>query len=253
MQIGLVWFGATSLLCALAPNGTFLIVSRALQGVGGALLVPSSLALIISAFKGPAQGKAIGTLDGLVQYRYRHRPLVGGLILSVTSWRWIFAVNVLPIAVTLWLMAGLEQPERIKTGTRIDWWGAVLGAVGLGAPVFALIEQPDYGWGSPVIWPFLAAGVVVLALFLRHERRSEAPMLPLSLFRVRNFSAGNVATLAIYAGLSVSSFLITITLQQVGGYSALQASLATLPTSIVMFLLSRRFGRWQASTVPGCS
>ncbi|HSX43085.1 MAG TPA: MFS transporter [Candidatus Saccharimonadales bacterium] len=242
LMAGLIWFGIASLLCALAPNGTFLIFARALQGIGGALLVPSSLALIISAFSGPAQGKAIGTWTAWFSVATIVGPLLGGLIVAATSWRWIFGVNVLPIAVTIWLLRQVEQPEAIKSSTKIDTLGAILCAIGLGAPVFALIEQPSYGWGNPLIWIPLAAGAVASAAFIRYEAWNKAPMLPLSLFRVRNFSAGNIATLTIYAGLSVSSFLLIITLQQVGGYSALQASVATMPISIVMFFLSGRFG-----------
>jgi EmrB/QacA subfamily drug resistance transporter len=242
LMTGVIWFGAASLLCALAPNGTFLVVGRALQGIGGALLVPSSLALIISAFSGPAQGKAIGTWTAWFSIATIVGPLLGGLIVSVASWRWIFGVNVVPIAVTVWLLARIDEPERTRTATKIDTLGAILCAIGLGTPVFALIEQPSYGWSAPRVWIPLVIGTVALAAFIRYEAWNGQPMLPLSLFRVRNFSAGNIATLTIYAGLSVSSFLLIITLQQVGGYSALQASAATMPTSIIMFLLSSRFG-----------
>lgn len=242
LRTGLIWFGATSLLCAIAPNGTFLVIARALQGASGALLVPSSLALIISAFSGPAQGKAIGTWTAWFSIAALAGPILGGLILAVSSWRWIFAVNVIPIAVTLWLMSRLEQPEGKKQDVTVDMVGAILCALGLGTPVFALIEQPLYGWGSLRIWPSLVAGVLLLAGFIAYEARTAAPMLPLSLFRSRNFSAGNIATLAIYAGLSVSAFLITVTLQQVGGYTAFEASLAMLPVTAVMFVLSKRWG-----------
>ena len=242
LQLGLWWFGAASLLCAIAPNGAFLIAARALQGIGGALLVPSSLALIISAFSGPAQGKAIGMWTAWFSVAAVIGPLLGGLIVAVTSWRWIFGVNVLPIGLTLGMMARLKVDEQVKPGTAIDTIGAILCAIGLGAPVFALIEQPNYGWGSLRIWLPLAAGVLALITFVWYEARNPRPMLPLTLFRIRNFAFGNLATLAIYAGLSVSSFIITITLQQVGGYSALQAGLALLPVTIVMFLFSSRFG-----------
>ena len=242
LMTGLIWFGVASLLCAVAPNGTFLIIARGLQGIGGALLVPSSLALIISAFSGPAQGKAIGTWTAWFSVATVIGPLLGGVIVATTSWRWIFGVNVIPIAITVWLLARIEQPERIKSGTKIDYLGAVLCAVGLGAPVFALIEQPSYGWTDPRVILPLVLGTLVLAGYVWYESRAQHPMLPLSLFRVRNFSVGNAATLAIYAALSVSTFLLVIMLQQVGKYSALQASLAMLPTSIIMFFLSSKFG-----------
>lgn len=242
LMTGVIWFGVASLLCAVAPNGTFLVAARALQGIGGALLVPSSLALIISAFSGPAQGKAIGTWTAWFSVATIVGPLLGGLIVAAASWRWIFGVNVVPIAVTVWLLAGIQDPERPRTDAKIDTIGAILCAVGLGAPVYALIEQPSHGWSAPQTWIPLLAGAVALAAFIRYEAANRRPMLPLALFKVRNFSAGNIATLAIYAGLSVSSFLLIITLQQVGGYSALRASFAMMPTSIIMFFLSGRFG-----------
>jgi EmrB/QacA subfamily drug resistance transporter len=242
LALGLGWFGIASFLCAIAPNGVFLVVARALQGIGGALLVPSSLALIISAFSGSAQSKAIGTWTAWLSIATVIGPLAGGLILAVVSWRWIFAVNILPIAVTFWLLLRLEQPARVRTDAKVDVLGALLCAFGLGGPVYALIEQPTHGWGNGQVWPPLAAGTLLLVLFIAYEAHVPQPMLPLSLFKIRNFSFGNAATFAIYAGLSVSSFLIAITLQQVGGYTPLKSSLATLPISIVMFLLSKRFG-----------
>jgi EmrB/QacA subfamily drug resistance transporter len=242
LWFGLVWFGITSLLCAAAPNGTALIIARGLQGIAGALLVPSSLAMIISAFSGAAQSKAIGIWTAWFSIAALTGPLLGGLIISISSWRWIFAINVFPIAITLWLMRSLEQPERVKSGVRVDFLGASLCALGLGGSVFALIEQAHYGWASPVIYVPFMLGVLVLAAFIRYESTHINPMLPLSLFKVRNFYVGNVATAAIYGGLSMSTFLIVITLQQVGGYNALESGLALLPVTAIMFLLSSRFG-----------
>jgi EmrB/QacA subfamily drug resistance transporter len=243
LAVGIVWFGLASLLCAAAPNGVFLIIARALQGVGGALLVPSSLALIIAAFSGQTQSKAIGTWTGWLSIATVIGPLLGGLILAVASWRWIFAVNIVPITITLWLLSQVEEPRCDTAGVKVDVFGAALCALGLGGTVYALIEQPSYGWGSDQVWFPLALGVLLLAWFVWHEAHSEQPMLPLTLFKIRNFSFGNVATLSIYAGLSVASFLITITLQEIGGYTPLKAGLATVPISIVMFLLSGRFGQ----------
>jgi EmrB/QacA subfamily drug resistance transporter len=242
LSFGLIGFGAASLLCAAAPNGTFLIVARGLQGVAGALLVPSSLAMIMSTFSGPGQSKAIGTWTAWFSIAAVTGPLLGGLIIASASWRWIFAINAVPIVLTLWLMRGIEQRERRSTTQKIDLGGAFLCAVGLGGPVFALIEQTNYGWGRPIIYLPLVLGLVALALFIRYEAKCDNPMLPLSLFRSRNFSAGNIATVAIYGGLSVATFLIVITLQQVGGYSALLAGLSMLPVTVVMFASSSRFG-----------
>jgi EmrB/QacA subfamily drug resistance transporter len=242
LQIGLIGFGVASLLCAVAPNGPTLVVARVIQGLAGALLVPSSLAMIISAFSGAAQGKAIGIWTAWFSIAAIAGPILGGLIVAGTSWRWIFAINVFPIALCLILMAKLEQPERTDEHTKVDIPGALLCVAGLAATVYGLIEQPNYGWDSPLIISMLTIGVLALIGFVVQERRSPAPMLPLQLFTRRNFNAGNFATLLIYAGLSLSSFLLVITLQQVGHYSALSAGLALVPVTLIMFFLSSRFG-----------
>ena len=204
--------------------------------------MPSSLALIISTFPKQAQGKAIGSWTAWTGISFVIGPLVGGFLVDAVSWRWIFAINLLPIAVTLYLLKLLDHTEHIKRSTAIDTLGAVLCAIGLGGPVFALIEQPRYGGGDPLIYLSLGLGVALLAAFVYYESRNPRPMLPLSLFSVRNFSVGNVATLAIYGSLSIATFLIIIFLQQVAGYSAFRAGLALLPTTIIMFLLSPRIG-----------
>jgi EmrB/QacA subfamily drug resistance transporter len=241
LLIGLILFGTTSLLCAITPNATALIVSRGLQGIAGALLVPSSLALIISSFSGKLQAKAIGTWTAWTGIAFVVGPLLGGLLVDIWSWRLIFAINVIPIIVTVWPMAFLDKEDRPQRA-KIDVAGAVLGVVALGGPVYALIEQSHYGWSSPLIYGPLSAGIMATIVFVRHERRANAPMLPLSLFQTRNFSVGNIATFAIYAGLAVASFLITIFVQQVGGYSATASGLALLPVTVIMLLLSSKFG-----------
>jgi EmrB/QacA subfamily drug resistance transporter len=250
LEIGLIGFGAASLLCALAPNGTTLIVARAIQGLAGALLTPSSLALIIAAFSGAAQSKAIGSWTAWFSVAAIAGPVLGGIIVNYGSWRWIFAINVLPIALCLWWLRRLEQPERTEKRAKVDVKGALLCMFGLAGSVFALIEQPKYGWGSPLILTPLLLGVGLLAAFVYLESRIAAPMLPLSLFRRHNFSVGNVATAAIYAGLSLSTFVLVITLQQVGHYSALQSGMALLPVTIVMFLLSSKAGAWAGKFGP---
>lgn len=239
---GLIGFGTASVLCALAPTGEFLIIARGLQGVAGALLVPSSLALIISAFSGPAQGKAIGSWTAWTGISFVIGPLLGGFLVDVLSWRYIFAINVLPILFTLWLMRGLTESEKTHKNVRVDFVGAALCAVGLGGTVYALIEQAHYGWASPYIYLPLVGGLIALIYFVWHERRTPQPMLPLSLFKVRNFSVGNIATISIYAGLSIATFIISVFIQQVSGYTAVQAGLALLPITIIMFFLSSRFG-----------
>ena len=243
LMAGLLGFGAASILCAIAPTIGWLIAGRALQGIAGALLVPSSLALIIASFSGPAEGKAIGTWTAWTGISFLIGPIVGGLLVDAGSWRWVFAINVLPIAITFWLMRSLKGvQEPMATGTTLDVPGAVLCTVGLGGPVYAFIEQPHFGWGSLKILIPLLVGVVSFAVFIWHEDHTKYPMLPLELFKVRNFSVGNLATTFIYAALSVATFLIVIFVQQVGHYSALQAGLALLPVTIIMFFLSPRFG-----------
>lgn len=239
---GLIGFGITSIMCAVAPTSEFLIISRGLQGIAGALLVPSSLALIIAAFSGTGEGKAIGTWTAWTGISFVIGPLVGGVLVDSGSWRYIFAINILPIALTIFLMRSLAIEERIRESTRIDIWGAILCTIGLGAPVYALIEQAHFGWSSPYIFVPLITGIIAFIIFLWHEHRVPAPLLPLVLFRVRNFSIGNIATIAIYAGLSVATFLITIFVQQVGKFTALEAGLALLPVTFIMFFLSPRFG-----------
>jgi EmrB/QacA subfamily drug resistance transporter len=257
--LGVGGFGATSLLCALAPTIEVLIAARALQGVAGALLVPSALAVIVATFDEDERGPAIGSWTAWGGIATVLGPLAGGELLAIASWRWIFLLNLpLTIAcVTLILVAipattrpaatgrataSAEGSPAPRTSRRIDVPGATLCALGLGGPVFALIEQPRLGWSSPGVLIPLIAGVALLLCFVAYEWRARDPMLPLGLFRRRNFSAGNVETFAMYAGLAVLFFFLVLFLQQVGGYTPLQSGLATLPVTLVMFALSRRFG-----------
>jgi EmrB/QacA subfamily drug resistance transporter len=239
---GTVGFGLTSLLCALALNANTLIIMRGLQGIAGALLVPSSLALIISAFSGAAQGRAIGRWTAWTGIAFLIGPPLGGLLVQSVSWRLVFAINILPVLFVVWLSRRLQLAESTEKRVRVDVIGAMLCAAGLGLPVFALIEQPRYGWDSPWIVAALIIGFVCFGAFLWQERRTRDPMLPLGLFKIRNFWVGNIATTVIYAGLSTVTFLIAIFLQQLGDYTALVAGLALLPVTLVMFFLSPRWG-----------
>lgn len=242
LVIGLIGFAVTSILCAIAPNSLFLIISRALQGVAGALLVPSSLALIISSFSGPLQAKAIGYWTAWTGIAFVIGPLLGGFFVDALSWRLIFAINIIPIAITIWLIWYIKKPDIYKKNAHIDYIGAILCVIGLGGPVYALIEQSQYGIFSPMIYLPFIIGVLSFIAFIWYEKHISQPMLDLDLFKIRNFAIGNIATVAIYAGLSIATFLIAVFVQQTGGYSAFAAGMALLPVTIIMFLLSSRFG-----------
>ncbi len=242
LRWGLVGFGVTSLVCAIAPTAVILIAARAAQGAAGALLVPSSLALIAQAFRGPAQARAIGSWTAWTGTAMLVGPVLGGVLVDALDWRLVFGINVLPIAVTLVLLARLPHDAPVADGTRVDVPGAVLGALGIGGPVFALIEQSRLGIGHPLVVGSLVVGVACLVLFVVRERRTAHPMLPLSLFRERDFLVGNIATIGIYGALSLGGFVIAVFLQQTGGLSATAAGFALVPTTVIMLLLSTRFG-----------
>jgi EmrB/QacA subfamily drug resistance transporter len=241
--LGVAGFGVASLLCAAAPTIGTLIAARALQGVAGALLTPSALAVIVNTFPESERGPAIGSWTAWLGIATVLGPLVGGELLAIGSWRWIFVINVPFVLACLALVElVVSAAPRRKADRHVDVIGAGLCALGLAGPVFALIEQPRLGWSSPAVLVPLVAGAALLAAFVVFESRSRDPMLPLGLFRRGNFAAGNVETFSMYAGLSIVFFFLTIFLQQVAGYSPLKAGLATLPVTLVMFVLSRRFG-----------
>jgi EmrB/QacA subfamily drug resistance transporter len=242
LRAGLLWFGITSIACALAPTGVVLVVARLLQGAAAALLVPSSLALITSRFSGVAQGKAIGAWTGWTGVAGIAGPVLGGLLVDSSSWRLVFFINVIPIAVTMFLLRGVQDTDRPATGARVDVVGACLAVVGLGGPVFALIEQSRFGWGSPVVYLPMAVGLLAFAAFLWWEARVPQPMMPLGLFRERNFAVGNLATVGIYAALNLGFFLFALYLQQVAGFSATLAGFAGLPATVMMLLFATLFG-----------
>jgi EmrB/QacA subfamily drug resistance transporter len=242
--IGVSGFGLASVACAAAPSIDALVVGRALQGIAGALLVPSSLAVIVNTFSESERGAAIGSWTAWGAIAGVLGPLAGGELLAIGSWRLIFLINVplVILCLSLILYAIPRSAPRERGDRRVDFPGALLCVLGLGGPVFALIEQPRLGWSSPAVYLPLIAGVVFLGAFLWWESRTNDPMLPLGLFRTRNFSAGNVETFAMYAGLAILFFFLVLFLQQIGGYSPLKSGLATLPVTVIMFVLSRRFG-----------
>ena len=238
--IGLLAFGACSLLCAIAPTSEALIAARAVQGVAGALLVPSTLALIMDTFPEDERAAAIGSWTAFTGVATVIGPLGGGALIQAASWRWIFAINLIPVAITLVLLSRL--PSDTRSPGHVDIVGAILCALGLAGPVFALIEQPRYGWGNGQVAVPLIAGILFLIAFVLWEWRSPQPMMPLELFAARNFTIGNLTTLTLYAGLGVATFFLILFIQQVGGYTPIQAGLSLLPITILVFLLSRRFG-----------
>jgi EmrB/QacA subfamily drug resistance transporter len=248
---GLVGFGATSALCAVAPSDEFLVGARALQGIAGALLVPGSLAIVASTFAGAERGKAVGTWTAWTGIATVLGPAGGGALIGLLSWRAIFWVNLPLIAATVVLtLHAVEESRDPDAFHGIDWTGIALSAAGLGGPVFALVEQPTHGWGDPLVWAPLVGGIACFALFLLHEARARQPMLDLGLFRIRNFAIANVTTFAAYAGLIGGLFFVGLYLQQVIGYTPLEAGLATTPISILLFVLSPRFGRLASGTGP---
>ncbi|HEX3041604.1 MAG TPA: MFS transporter [Solirubrobacterales bacterium] len=249
--IGLVGFGATSILCAVAPSEEFLIGARALQGIAGALLVPGSLAIVASTFEGEARGKAVGMWTAWTGIATVVGPAGGGALIGISSWRAIFWVNIPVIAATVMLtLHSVEESRDEDAFLGIDWAGIALSAIGLGGPTFALIEQPSRGWSDPVVWVPMLVGILSFGLFILREAKARHPMLPLWLFKIRNFWVTNLTTLSTYAGLIGGLFFVGLYLQQVVGYSPLEAGLATTPISILMFFLSPRFGRIASGTGP---
>ncbi|HSD25432.1 MAG TPA: MFS transporter [Solirubrobacterales bacterium] len=250
-EIGIVGFGITSILCALAPSSAFLIGARALQGLTGALLVPGSLAIIAATFEGAERGKAVGTWTAWTGIATVVGPAGGGALVEAISWRAIFWINV-PLVIFTFLLTRSHVQESLdpEADRAIDWLGILMSAAGLGGIVFGFIEQPMEGWGSPVVLISLIGGAVLFASFLLWESRYRHSMLDLGLFRIRNFAVTNLETLIVYSGLIGAFFFVTLFLQQTAGYSPLAAGFATTPTSVALFFLSPVFGRIATSTGP---
>ncbi len=262
---GVAGFGIGSLLCALSPSIGVLIAARALQGVSGAMLTPAALAIIVAVFPRDERGGAIGRWTAWSGIGILAGPLIGGQIVDSASWRWIFAINV-PLVIVALVLGRIAVPGRAtgerprdpngsaaapgapgragaRAETRVDWGGAALAATGLAGVSFGLIEQPVLGWSSPGVWGSLTAGIVLLVGFVGYESRAAAPMLPLELFAKRNFAVSNAQTFAMYGGIGLLGFFVTIYLQQVAGYSALKSGVTGLVPTVVMFALSARMGR----------
>jgi EmrB/QacA subfamily drug resistance transporter len=255
LRAGLGIFAGASLLCAVAPTGWVLVAARCLQGVGAAFLVPSSLAMINSRFSGARQASAIGTWTAWTGTAFVVGPPLGGVLVDALSWRWVFGLNVVPVAVTLYLATKLPSAGRSEaTGesapvefgerreARIDVVGAALAAVGLAATVYALIEVQRLGPSNPIVLAGLGCGIACLVAFPWWEHRTANPMLPLRLFGERNFAVGNLATAFFYAAVSLGMLSVALFLQEAVGLTATQAGLATLPMPVLSFLLARLFG-----------
>jgi EmrB/QacA subfamily drug resistance transporter len=240
--LGASLFTSASLLCAIAPNGGLLVFARLLQGIGGALLTPGSLAMIESSFRPADRARAIGAWSGLGGVATALGPLLGGYLVDAVSWRAIFLVN-LPIGIFVVAMAGRHVPEtRDPTASgRLDLRGAVLAALGLAGTTYALIEGSGQGI-SPSIVLTGAGGVVALVAFLLAERRSPNPMMPLGIFSSRQFSAANLVTFVVYAALAGVFFLLVAFLQIALGYSPIAAAAASLPVTVLMLSFSARSG-----------
>src|SRR4051794_35171189 len=241
--IGVVWFAVASLLCGLAPDVEVLIAARALQGVGGALLTPGSLAILQSSFEAEDRARAIGAWSGLAGIAGAAGPFLGGWLVQSASWRWVFLINV-PLAVAVVLVSRRHVPESRdpSASPSIDVIGAALGAVGLGALTYGLISWQEKGLGSATVLLALAVGVGGLVGFVLRERWAKEPMLPLEIFRSPLFDATNAVTFAVYAALGGVFFFLVLTLQVVSGFSPLEAGLALLPVTLLMLLLSARMG-----------
>jgi EmrB/QacA subfamily drug resistance transporter len=240
--LGVVMFAAASVLCGLASSPEQLIVARAVQGVGGALLVPGSLAIISASFEEERRGRAIGTWSGFSGITAAIGPVLGGYLVDNVSWRAAFFINVPLAVVVLWISFGHVPESRDPDARRLDIPGAVLTTLALGGVVYGLIESQNSGFTDPRVLVSLALGVAALVAFVFVEGRVEEPMMPLSLFRSRNFAGANLLTLFLYAALGGSLYYLPFNLIQVHGYSATAAGSAFLPFVLITFVLSRWAG-----------
>jgi EmrB/QacA subfamily drug resistance transporter len=243
-SFGVVWFAAASACCGLAPNATALVVARVLQGIGGALLTPASLAILQASFRADDRPRAIGAWSGLGGLASAAGPLIGGYLIAAGSWRWVFFINI-PVAAAVLAVTARHVPESkdpAVTG-RVDGLGAALAVIFLTGLTYGLIEGPSHGWTSPVVLTCLAVAGVAGPAFFLVEHLGTTPMLPLSVFRSRQFSAANAVTFVVYGALGGTLFLLPVELQLVAHYSPLSSGLALLPVTGIMLVFSARSGR----------
>jgi EmrB/QacA subfamily drug resistance transporter len=240
---GIAIFTIASVACGAAPNIGVLIVARCIQGVGGACLVPGSLAIISAAFDTDSRGKAIGTWAGFTTITSALGPVLGGWLVQHASWRWVFFINVPLAAITLFLLyRHVPESRDEQQRGRLDWLGALCITGGLGGIVFGLIEAGPLGFGDPVVLGSLVGGIVLVVVFVYVEAHSAAPMMPLDVFRSRTFTGTNLLTLFLYGGLGGSLYFFPFDLQQVQGYSPTAAGAAFLPFTLIIFVMSRWTG-----------
>jgi len=250
-SIGVLWFAVASVCCGLAPNAGFLIAARILQGIGGALLAPASLAILQASFRPDDRSRAIGAWSGLGGVATAAGPLVGGYLIEAGSWRWVFFINI-PVSVVVLIVTARHVPETRDptTAGRVDALGAGLAVLFLAGVTYGLIEGPAHGWTNT----FVLAGLVIAAVsgpaFLLAQQREAHPMLPLELFRTRQFSGANAVTFVVYGALGGALFLLPIELQLVAHYTPQDSGLALLPVTVIMLALSSRSGQLAARIGP---
>jgi EmrB/QacA subfamily drug resistance transporter len=240
--VGVAIFSAASAGCGVASNIHQFVIARSIQGVGAALLVPGSLAIISTSFDQKSRGQAIGTWSGFTAITTAIGPVLGGWLVEDASWRWVFFIN-LPLAAAVIAISVWRIPEsRSASAGRVDWLGALLATVGLGGLVNGFIESVNLGWRNPLVFGSLIVGCGCLIGFALVEANSISPMLPLTLFESRSFSGANLLTLFLYAAIGIFFFLFPLNLIQVQGYSATATGAAVLPLILLMFFLSRWSG-----------
>ncbi len=243
-SIGVVWFAVASVCCGIAPNAGLLIVARVLQGVGGALVAPASLAILQASFRPQDRGRAIGAWSGLGGVATAAGPLLGGYLIVAGSWRWVFFIN-LPVSAAVLVITARHVPESRDPSTagHVDAVGAGLAVLFLAGLTYGLIEAPSHGWTSPAVLASLLVAALTGPVFLLVEHARAHPMLPLGVFRSRQFSGANAVTFIVYGALGGALFLLPVELQLVVGYSPLESGLALLPVTAIMLVFSARSGR----------
>ncbi|MBL7257386.1 DHA2 family efflux MFS transporter permease subunit [Paractinoplanes lichenicola] len=250
-MLGIGWFAVASLLCGIAPNIEMLIAARVLQGIGGALLTPGALAILEASFAAEDRSKAIGAWSGLGGIGGAAGPFLGGWLVEVGDWRYIFLINV-PIAVLVLLVAAKHVPESRNPAAarRIDYLGVLTGAAGLAGLTYGFTAWPEHGPGDPMVLVSLAIGVGAMVAFVLIERRSPHPMLPMRIFGNKAFSGANLVTFLVYAANGGVFFLFVVNLQVVSGFTPLTSGIALLPTTAMMLVLSARAGALSQRTGP---